>query len=266
MIPDKVDYLRYAWHLINGFRVQVEQKSHQIRRQDISPYLDLDQPLKVLDLANGRLRPQSLLLAQEGHRVYGIDLVNRPTRSLTDQAYSVARWLYRQRLGPWPLNNQSPALLYGNVNHLPFGTHTFDLITSIAAFEHFLDVPMCVAELARVLRPGGVVWVGIHLFTALSGGHNTRLIEFPLRHLPTGAEPWDHLRQRKLPFHVPLNEWRIDQYLETFDRHFNIIKHYCRAREGLEFLTPDIQSELADYHPDELTCRSYVIVARSLKH
>jgi hypothetical protein len=82
-----------------------------------------------------------------------------------------------------------------------------------------------------------------------------------LKHLPDGVDAWDHLRQRRLPFHVPLNEWRIDQYLAEFSKHFEIVKHYCAMREGDEFLTPDIEAELADYSRDELTCGAYVIVA-----
>ncbi len=83
-----------------------------------------------------------------------------------------------------------------------------------------------------------------------------------MRHLPAGVDAWDHLRQRRLTSHVPLNEWRIDQYLAEFSKHFEILKHYCAMREGEEFLTSAIEAELAAYRRDELTCGAYVIVAR----
>ena len=43
---------------------------------------------------------------------------------------------------------------------------------------------------------------------------------------------------------------------------FDIVKHYCAFREGTELLSPEILGELSDYSAEELTCNSYVIVAR----
>ena len=150
----------------------------------------------------------------------------------------------------------------GDVARLPFKNESFDLITSVAAFEHFLDVPAVISEMERVLRPRGVAWVLIHLFSCPSGGHNVTFTQFPLRKLPRGVDAWDHLRRRKLPFTVPLNEWRRDQYLRSFAERFDILKHYCAFREGAELLSPEILTDLSNYTADELTCNSYIIVAR----
>jgi hypothetical protein len=61
---------------------------------------------------------------------------------------------------------------------------------------------------------------------------------------------------------VPLNEWRKDAYLKAFAKRFEILKSYCALREGAQWLTPDIRAMLADYTEDELTCATFVIVAR----
>ena len=114
----------------------------------------------------------------------------------------------------------------------------------------------------RVLRPRGVAWVLIHLFSCPSGGHNVTFTQFPLRKVPRGVDAWDHLRKRKLPFTVQLNEWRRDQYLQSFAERFDILKDYCAFREGAELLSPQIVAGLSKYSADELTCNSYVIVAR----
>jgi SAM-dependent methyltransferase len=197
-----------------------------------------------------------------GHRVVGIDFVNRPQHTFKSVAYGVARRIYAKRLN-LPYSTMWPeGLLAGNVSLLPFPDAQFDLAMSAAAFEHFLDVPAVVAEVQRVLRPGGMAWVSIHLFTSPSGGHNLSFTEFPLRTLPRGVEPWDHLRKRRLPFSVPLNEWRMHQYLEAFGRHFEIVKTYCALREGEQWLTPDVRAALPGYSDDELTCGALVIVAR----
>ncbi len=256
------DYLNYSWQLVNGFRSDGERTIAARRQREISPYLDGDRSLRILDLANGRLRPQYIVLKATGHEVYGIDLVNRPGLSWVDAAYCVARWVYRRKLGLPAEATAGQTLVCGDVGALPFSDNTFDLVTSMAAFEHFLDVPSVVTEISRVLRRGGLVWVGVHLFTSPSGGHNVKLTEIPLRTIPTGVDPWDHLRRRRLPFHVPLNEWRRDQYLEEFARHFQILKHYCAMREGQDLLTPALETELSSYSRDELTCGAYVIVAR----
>lgn len=261
MVNSIIERLQFGWQLVNGTRGKHERWLFEIRQKDITPYLDGRTPIRILDLANGRLRPQYTLLRAAGHNVYGIDLVNRPEHSPVEISYQLARWLYARNLRTNRRHSNS-SLICGSVAHLPLASNSLDLVTSIAAFEHFYDVPSVVAEMHRVLEPGGLAWVLVHLFTSLSGGHNISLAETPLRNIPTNVEPWDHLRKRRLSFHVPLNEWRQNHFLGTFAQHFKIIKHYCAMREGEEFLTPAIESELSEYSRDELTCGAYVILAR----
>ena len=261
MIHTLKDYIRFGWQLVTASRMEHERWIADLRRTDISPFLNGEESLAVLDLANGQLRPQYKLLRAGGCHVYGIDMVNYPKRTWQDYAYTIARRLYARDLHP----NSSMAdetLICGDVSSLPFRDESFDVITSVAAFEHLLDVPLVLKETHRVVRPEGLVWALVHLFTCPSGGHNVGLSQVPLRDLPSGVDSWDHLRKRRLPFHVPLNQWRKDQYLSEFTKHFEILKHYCAMREGEHFLTPQIESELADYSRDELTCGAYVIVAR----
>ena len=256
-----IEQLRYGWQLVNGEREKHERWLFEMRQRDIAPFVNGCPRLKILDLANGRLRPQYMLLQAAGHKVYGIDLINRPEHGRVETSYRLARWLYARNISISVRDSNSP-LICGSVAQLPLASDGLDLVTSIAAFEHFYDVAGVVAEIHRVLRPGGVAWVLVHLFTSLSGGHNISLAETPLRNIPRGVEPWDHLRKRRLAFHVPLNEWRQEQFLQAFSEHFEIIKQYCAMREGEEFLTPTIECELADYNRDELTCGAYVILAR----
>lgn len=256
------DYIRYTWQMLNGFRAQHERSLADLRTRDIRGLLSEQRPLDILDLANGRLRPQFALLKAAGHHIYGVDFVNRPATTPINLAYGIARQLYRWKLALPPAAMSEHTLLCANVGRLPFADDSFDLVTSIAAFEHFLDVPSVVVELHRVLRPGGLAWICVHLFTAPSGGHNLSFAQLPLRTLPPDAEAWDHLRKRRLRFHVPLNEWRKQQYINTFRQHFELLKNYCALREGEHLLTPAIEAELAQYTRDELTCWAYVLVAR----
>jgi SAM-dependent methyltransferase len=258
--PDPVDYIRQGWQLLDGSHARLQRAGAEQRQRDVAPYLQPEGVQRVLDLANGRLRPQYTILKALGFQVCGVDLANRTPRTWSEAAWSVARWLYARRLGLAP--KAAGALVRADAALLPFRDGAFDLVTSVAAFEHFLDVPGVVAEVARVLRPGGVVWAAIHLFASLSGAHNLNATLTPLRNVPPNVQPWDHLRQRRLPLYAALNGWHRDQYVEAFGSHLEVVKHYCRSREGEHLLTPTIEAEMPAYARDELTCRTYVIVAR----
>lgn len=264
MAPSLKDYGVSFLQLVGGVRTRDERRLADECRRAVAPYLDLTRPLRVLDLANGRLRPQYLLLEAEGRQVVGVDLVNRPSSGWVDRGYRVARWLYSRHIRSRSAMRPGDQLVCGDVGVLPFADDTFDWVTSIAALEHFLDVPTVAAELRRVMCDGGVAWLRIHPYTSPSGGHNVTFTEIPLKTLPQGVEAWDHLRKRRLPAYHPLNEWRIHQYVDAFARHFEIVKHQCAMREGEHLLTPQIQAELSAYSRDELTCGAYVIVARKV--
>lgn len=261
MPPPLWDYARYFWQLVNGSRTTHERYIAQMRENDLSQFEFKKRFGHVLDLANGQLRPQYKILRAQGYCVYGIDIANYPKRYWQDYAYEIARYLYARYICETH-SMIDDILVCGDVSSLPFRDQAFDMITSVAAFEHFLEVPKVLKEVHRVARPGALLWVLVHLFCSPSGGHNVTLSQIPLRHIPHGIDPWDHLRKRRLPFHVPLNEWRRDQYVEEFRKYFEVLRNYCAMREGDNFLTQQIESELSDYSRDELTCGSYVIVAR----
>ena len=45
--------------------------------------------------------------------------------------------------------------------HLPFANETFDLVFSRVALP-YMNIPRALAEIFRVLRPGGTVWLSLH--------------------------------------------------------------------------------------------------------
>ena len=255
------DYLTSIFQLLSGHRTANEERISEDRFREISPFIKLMNTTRILDLANGRLRPQYTLINTKGYQAFGLDIANNKDDYFQSQGYRLARWIYKSHIGD-RISSEEDRLVSGDVNSLPYKNDIFDLITSVAAFEHFLDVPGTVCEIHRVIQVGGFAYIRIHLFTCLSGGHNIKIMEIPLQTLPKGVDAWDHLRKRQLPFDVPLNRWRIHQYLEEFSRHFEIVNHYCASREGEHLLTPEIEAELSDYSRDELTCGAYVIVAR----
>lgn len=258
------DYWGFFRDLISGRRAREELHCSETRSADTAEFVDYQKRLTVLDIGSGRLRPQTTILSGQGHAVVGIDLANSMAISARELAYRLARYIFKNQIARCNSAIHHPQLVCGNVNYLPFQDDSFDLITSVAAFEHFLSVDTVVREIRRVLKPGGVAWIAIHPFPCLSGGHNIGCRLYPNDRLPKNVEAWDHLRSRRLAFTVPLNEWRPIQYLDCFSKYLRIENAYFSAREGEQFLTQEVREELKDYSEEELLHASYTIVGRNI--
>ena len=59
------------------------------------------------------------------------------------------------------LGEHRPRLAVADVRALPFRPGSFDLVYSMGTIEHFPEYASAVAEVFRVLRPGGTVIVGV---------------------------------------------------------------------------------------------------------
>jgi SAM-dependent methyltransferase len=69
---------------------------------------------------------------------------------------------------------------------LPFRSGTFDLVLSHAVIEHVADAPLYLRECARVLAPGGHVYLSTAPYLSFAGAHLPRLkLQVPL-HLLLG--------------------------------------------------------------------------------
>lgn len=77
----------------------------------------------------------------------------------------------------WQLiQNRYPAgaleFLAADARRLPFSDDTFDIISSEALLEHVNPVDMCIDEMYRVLKPGGLVYANFGpLFYTHGGAH-----------------------------------------------------------------------------------------------
>ena len=113
-----------------------------------------------------------LSLAEEARQVVGIDPINR----FGDAGVRLGR----ERSLP----NLQFALADGMA--LPFGAGAFDLVLSHAVIEHVADAPLYLRECARVLAPGGRVYLSTAPYLSFAGAHLPRLkIPVPL-HLIAG--------------------------------------------------------------------------------
>lgn len=171
----------------------------------------------------------------------------------------------------------------GSAENMDLPDGRFDLVFAVATLEHVPRVAAAFAEMARVARPGGVVYsVAAPLWNSRHGHHKGDLF---------AAHPWVHLRLKRdgilelcsnegiqSPDERPL-EHHVDYMLNP--RFFNRTpaRDYVEACAGLEnvelirndlafdaadALTPDLESELAGAgHPrQELLASAHTLVAR----
>lgn len=101
-------------------------------------------PGSVLDVATGPAGVALQLAARTAARVTGVDL---SPDMLGQGAANVARSPYADRV----------VLLRGRGEQLPFADATFDALTFTYLLRYVADPAATIAELARVVKPGGVI-------------------------------------------------------------------------------------------------------------
>jgi SAM-dependent methyltransferase len=241
--------------------------------------------LRMLDVGCGQRTPATLLFQASGNQVTGIDtelITTSPglgsfvrvwrANGLERAAKTLVRQLlfdpaYDRRLAELagkPLSRRRLDIRCLSVTELPFADETFDVVISNAVFEHVPDVALALGEVTRLLRPGGVCHIAIHLFPSLSGGHHMAWA-FPDQSIPDAVPPWDHLRENRFPAHVYLNRLKESDYRTVFEAEgrLELVDWVTTRTEGESLLTPEIQTELADrYTRDDLLKREVIAIAR----
>jgi len=141
----------------------------------------------VLDVATGTGRLPRALLRQPGFhgRIVGLDLSRRMLRQAVRRTAQFADRL---------------TFVWQDARHLPFDDGTFDGVTCLEALEFTPNPQALLAELVRVLRPGGVLLV-------------TNRVGRDARFLPGRAFPRDEFERllREFPLEeVKVRPWQVD--------------------------------------------------------
>jgi SAM-dependent methyltransferase len=170
---------------------------------------------------------------------------------------------WRRILGVSKLNY--PSRLQGDICQSVPGESAFDLVVSWSVFEHLPDPVSALQNIIRALRPGGVFYISLHLYTSIAGHHDMRAFTGNLDALPF----WGHLRPDKAHLIHPsayLNEWRLDKWRQLFSQMAPGFIEFLESYEHPEvygpLLTGNLREELVDYSDEELLTVNAVYVWR----
>jgi ubiquinone/menaquinone biosynthesis C-methylase UbiE len=164
------DYARYQMLLAEPL----------VRR--MRPYLPEGQ-VRILEVGCGT-GGISVYLASQGYRVSAVDREQYDPEALrATRDYSRAQGI--------ALN-----VYLADAAELPFATGTFEAVVCSNVVEHLDDPQAALAEMHRVLVPGGVAFVDFPLFRGPYGGHIEDAIKLPWFHLLPRAWVEKELRRR----------------------------------------------------------------------
>lgn len=238
---------------------------------------------RILEVGCGALYPYVALFHSEGRHVVGIDVLPFVRRDVSARKYlgvlsehgpvaAVRRFVgdvrfhrsfYRPlgRAAGIAVRQAGAPLVRMDATRCGFAGGTFDFVYSSACFEHLPDVEATLAEIDRVLKPGGSAEIEVHLFASMTGGHEPEL--YDRRPPPAGYPVWGHLLDPGWRPPLYLNRWRDEQFHEALAARFDLVNRMVTSRHGEQYLTPDIESRLASrYTRDELTTESALYVLR----
>lgn len=241
---------------------------------------------RVLDVGCGKAAWLTLLCAGAGAEATGVDtevvspgpalskyagilMKNGPERFARTLAWELLyarpyfRELARQADFVLPFSRVDARAL--SVTELPFEDDCFDYAVSHEVLEHLPDLEAAAAEIARVLKPGGLSYLYVHSFASISGGHHIAW-KYPDTEPSDSVPPWDHLRENRFP-DIPswINRVREKEYRKIFARHFDILEWLPTHKEGEALLSPEIEAELPDFSREELLTKGFIIVGRPKK-
>ncbi|HEX3356475.1 MAG TPA: class I SAM-dependent methyltransferase [Tepidisphaeraceae bacterium] len=171
----------------------------------------------------------------------------------------VFREAIRKKLGVAKLRH--PKIMQMDAARMSFADATFDFVYSFNVFEHIPDPAAVLRDVRRVLKPGGVVYTHLHLFTCDSGFHDLRIISGKHEGIPY----WAHLRpsQRdQVKASSYLNGLRLGEWQKILAEALPGASINYHRDENLRGELDALRKagELAEYSDDELLIHSIISV------
>ncbi len=146
----------------------------------------------------------------------GIRTLKTVGRKLTGFDRAFHQEVERQAGMPMPKDLNLVAM---DAGAMTFPDRSFDCVYSHSCFEHLAEPAAVIRQIARVLRPGGLAYISVHLYTSDSGCHDTRIFAGRRSSIPS----WSHLRPQfrdRVQPNAYLNEIRLDRWRALFSEHW----------------------------------------------
>lgn len=146
-----------------------------------------------------------------------------------------------------------PKLIQGDILQGPPQQKSYDVVACWAVFQHISDPALAIKHMKAALRPGGVIYFHVHLYTSNTGHHDIRAFTGSADKLP----PWGHLRPSTkglITSSAWLNQWRLKDWRKMLDEHTPGYEEFRETYDesAAPLLTPQIRAELAEFEPEEL--------------
>ncbi len=151
---------------------------------------------RVLDAGCGDGVNCVLLAAERVRLVVGLDLRLRlfapdaegeETRKLLSR---IAADVRPPRPDGIPRSDRPLCFVNMDATRLGFHPESFDVVISRSAAEHIIPIEPALHEIARVVRPGGLVYLAIDPFFWLRGCHKRGVVDIPFAHARLSLEEY----------------------------------------------------------------------------
>ena len=284
--------MREAWNLaealLQNIDAGVELELARLRRVEAAigeeTGIVLDD-LDALDVGAGQLL-LAMIYFGRGNRVVGIDQnviaqgfhpkvywdmlrtngVQRLLKTLARKALGIDR-RYRRRFQALLGVERVPPLrvLQMDAGELEFDSCSFDFVYSLLVLQHVQEPDAVLREVARVLRPGGVAYLDVTVYTGPTGALDVRTLGGRSTSLP----PWAHLRvdfREQIQESAYLNRLRLPEWRRLLED--TMPGAAVRLSPvGDERLDPEARrlreaGDLADYSLEELLTTNAAFVWR----
>ncbi len=149
--------------------------------------------LRVLEVGCGMGYAVMALSALGIDRPVGIDSGVKDYRWISERQ-AVAGRLGADTCG----NHSSVKILEGDCSSMDLNDNEFDFIYSASVVEHLPNLQRAFSEMARVLKPGGMMIHHVDPFFSPKGGHASCTLDFP----------WGHVLLTPSEFRRYLQQWR----------------------------------------------------------
>jgi SAM-dependent methyltransferase len=287
-----VQFVREARHLaidlagdVPGQVALAVERLREIERL-ASERLDMRlEGLKMLDVGAGQMALQMTYFSQR-NEVVGIDLdvivhgphfpayfemlrrngAKRVMKTVGRKALLIDARYHRElarQLGVHRLSR--PRVARMDASNMSFADQSFDFVYSLVVFQHLDDPAMPLGEMARVLKPGGGLYLDFLLYTGRTGSHDVRYFTGKDAALPS----WAHLRPQFEAMVHPnahLNRLRLPEWQQLLEARLPGCELVLIQPEA-DRLGPDARTlrdngELTDYSLDELLTSKVAVLWR----